>query len=93
MQEIKSQKPYYLGLDICANSIGYAVTDENYNILKYKGEPMWGVNLFDSTNTSSERRGFRHMRRSITRRKWRVRLLQSLFEKPIAEIDANFFIT
>ena len=32
---------YYLGLDIGTNSVGYAVTDGGFNLLKYKGEPMW----------------------------------------------------
>jgi len=34
---------YYLGLDIGTNSIGYAVTDKSYNLLKMKREPMWGA--------------------------------------------------
>ena len=28
-------KKYYLGLDIGTNSVGWAVTDENYNLCKY----------------------------------------------------------
>lgn len=35
-------KMYYLGLDIGTNSVGYAVTDPSYHLLKFKGEPMWG---------------------------------------------------
>ena len=30
-------KKYYLGLDIGTNSVGWAVTDENYNLCKYAG--------------------------------------------------------
>ena len=40
------EKDYYLGLDIGTNSCGFAVTDENYNILKKKGKKLWGVRLF-----------------------------------------------
>ena len=39
---------YYVGLDIGTNSVGYAATDENYNLLKYRQHPVWGVHLFDS---------------------------------------------
>ena len=31
---------YYLGLDIGTDSVGYAVTDENYKPIKFRGEPM-----------------------------------------------------
>lgn len=34
-------KKYYLGLDIGTNSVGWAVTDENYNLYKYAGKRMW----------------------------------------------------
>ena len=40
-------KNYYVGLDIGTDSVGYAVTDERYELCKFKGEPMWGVTLFD----------------------------------------------
>lgn len=33
-------KNYYVGLDIGTDSVGYAVTDEQYNLCKFKGEPM-----------------------------------------------------
>ena len=32
----------FLGLDIGSNSVGWAVTDENYRIKKFKGNLMWG---------------------------------------------------
>ena len=32
---------YYLGLDIGTESIGYAVTDENYELLRFNGKDMW----------------------------------------------------
>lgn len=40
-------KNYYLGLDIGTDSVGYAVADRNYTLLKRKGEPMWGTHLFE----------------------------------------------
>lgn len=33
---------YYVGLDIGTNSVGWAVTDTKYNILRKKGKSMWG---------------------------------------------------
>ena len=44
---------YYIGLDIGTNSVGWAVTDEKYNLIKapvkgkYKNHDMWGIRLFD----------------------------------------------
>lgn len=32
----------FLGLDIGSNSVGWAVTDENYRIKKFKGQPYVG---------------------------------------------------
>ena len=31
------KKEYYIGLDIGTDSIGWAVTDTEYNLLKFKG--------------------------------------------------------
>ena len=85
-------KDYYLGLDIGTDSVGYAVTDPNYALLKYKGEPMWGASLFDAAQTSADRRSHRVNRRRIDRRQQRVALLSELFAKEIVQIDPNFFI-
>ena len=43
---------YYLGLDIGTNSVGWAVTDENYNIERFKKKNMWGIRLFDEAKTA-----------------------------------------
>ncbi len=37
---------YYLGLDMGTNSVGYAVTDTNYNVLKFNRKGMWGGKTF-----------------------------------------------
>ena len=67
---------YYLGLDIGTDSVGWAVTDENYQIIKRKGKALWGVRLFDSAKTAEERRSYRTARRRIERRKQRLNWLQ-----------------
>lgn len=38
----KNSKKYYIGLDIGTNSVGYAVTDEKYNLIRMKGKKAWG---------------------------------------------------
>lgn len=47
---------YYIGLDMGTSSIGWAVTDASYHILRAKGKDMWGVRLFDEANTAADRR-------------------------------------
>ncbi len=88
---MKNQK-YYLGLDIGTDSVGYAVTDEEYNLLKFHGEPAWGVTLFDAASLSAERRAFRTARRRLDRRQQRVQLTQELFAKEITKVDPQFFV-
>ncbi len=83
---------YFIGLDIGTDSVGYAVTDATYALRKFKGEPMWGVHLFEEAMLNDERRGFRTARRRLDRRQQRIKLLQGLFAKEIAETDENFFI-
>lgn len=82
---------YYVGLDIGTDSVGYAVTDENYNLCKFKGDSTWGVTLFDKAKTAAERRGFRTARRRLDRKQERVRLIMDLFAEEICKIDPSFF--
>lgn len=84
-------KPYYLGLDIGTDSVGYAVTDQAYTLLKFKGEPMWGTHLFESGQESAERRMHRTNRRRIDRKQQRLSLVQELFSEEIRKIDPWFF--
>ena len=85
-------KKYYLGLDIGTNSVGWAVTDENYNLCKYAGKRMWGIRLFEGGETAEQRRISRSNRRRLSRKKQRIDLLQELFAEEIAKIDPTFFI-
>ena len=48
------EKNYYLGLDMGTSSVGWAVTDENYNLMRKKGKDLWGVRLFKEAKTSEE---------------------------------------
>ncbi len=86
------RKNYYLGLDIGTDSIGYAVTDEEYNLLKFHGEPAWGSTIFDAASLCDERRGFRVARRRLDRRQQRVQLIRELFAGEINKVDPRFYI-
>lgn len=85
-------KNYYLGLDIGSNSVGYAVTDTEYNLLKFNRNPAWGVTVFDEAALKAERRVRRTTRRRYDRKKERIHLLQELFAPEIAKVDERFFI-
>ena len=82
---------YYLGLDIGTSSLGWAVTDPEYNILECRGKAMWGVHLFEEGKTAAERRMHRCARRRLERRKQRVALLRELFDEEVCKIDPSFF--
>ena len=86
------EKDYYVGLDMGTNSVGWAVTDTDYNIQKFRNKRMWGSRLFDTAQTAAERRSFRTARRRSHRRKERINILESLFTKEIAPVDPNFYL-
>ncbi len=83
---------YYLGLDVGTNSVGWAVTDHDYNLLKCKGNAMWGARLFDEAKDASARRTSRTNRRRIARRKQRLLLLELLFSEEMNKVDPSFFL-
>lgn len=85
-------KKYYLGLDIGTSSVGWAVTDENYNVLKAKGMRLWGSYLFKEGETAAERRKYRSNRRRKSRQKARIDYLQEIFADEIYKIDPSFFL-
>lgn len=86
------RKKYYIGLDIGTESVGWAVTDSEYNLIKVRGKDYWGSYLFDEAKTAAERRGYRTSRRRLARVHHRIMLLQELFAEEIAKIDPTFFI-
>ncbi len=87
----KIEKEYYLGLDIGTDSVGWAVTDLNYKLLRVNSKNLWGVRLFETAETAANRRAFRTARRRLSRRKFRIELLQQLFAPAINAVDPNFF--
>ena len=91
--EINSKKQYNIGLDIGTTSVGWAVTDNNFEIIRKgnKHKPLWGVYLFDEASTAEQRRGFRSTRRRYDRRRERIKLLQDIFQEEINKVDPKFF--
>ena len=84
--------PYYLGLDVGTNSVGWAVTDPDYQLLRFHGNAMWGARLFDEAKDASQRRTARTNRRRLARRKQRLLLLEQLFAPEIEDRDPGFFL-
>ena len=94
MEEKRRQamkEDYFLGLDMGTASVGWAVTDDKYNIVKRHGKALWGVRLFETANTAEERRNFRTARRRTERKKNRIALLQEIFADEISKKDVGFF--
>lgn len=83
---------WYLGLDVGTNSVGWAATDTEYNVLKFNGNATWGIYLFDEAKTAESRRINRTARRRLVRKKQRISMLQEFFAKEIAKVDPQFFV-
>lgn len=82
---------YHIGLDIGTSSIGWAVIGDDFKIKRKKGKNLIGVRLFKEGDTAAERRSFRTQRRRLNRRKWRLKLLEEIFDPYMAEVDEYFF--
>lgn len=82
---------YTLGLDIGTNSIGWAVIDESYNLVKKLKHSLWGVRMFDESHAAAERRTYRNARRRLKRRKERLNYLQDIFADEVKKTDPYFF--
>lgn len=84
--------PYYIGLDCGTNSVGFAVTDKDYNLIKAGSKDMWGSHLFDEAQTAEARRVQRNARKRLNRQKERIKILQAVFAEEIYKIDPTFFL-
>lgn len=85
-------KDYFLGLDIGTDSVGWAVTDKDYNLLRLKGKTAWGARIFDEASDSKARRAFRSNRRRVERRNYRVKVLNDLFFNELSKVDESFLL-
>ena len=86
-----AEKGYFLGLDIGTDSVGWAVTDPEYHLIKRHGKALWGVRLFDPAQPAQERRTYRTARRRLDRQRARIEWLQQVFSQEIAKVDPAFF--
>lgn len=89
--ERRNKREYYLGLDMGVASVGWAVTDKDYNLLRAKGKDLWGIREFDEAKTSEQRRIQRISRRRRQRETARIGLLKDYFHDAIMEKDAGFY--
>lgn len=81
---------YYAGFDIGTDSVGYAVADTDYNLCKFKGNAMWGVDLFEESNSAAERRTLRSARRRGLRKRNRIEWLQMLLMRKFQKLTMLF---
>lgn len=102
------KKNYTISLDIGTNSVGWAVLDDEFNLVKGQKTiktiendqtqtkrnrtNLWGARLFDEGVVAADRRLKRGQRRRIARRKKRLTYLRDLFEESILSFDDSFFI-
>lgn len=89
---MENLQKYFLGLDIGTNSVGYAATGKDYDLLKFRGEPVWGVTTFEEASLAEERRINRASRRRLDRCQQRISMLQEIFAPYICQTDPNFFV-
>lgn len=47
---------YYLGLDIGTDSVGWAVTDDRYEILEFNRKAMWGSTCSNIADDEADHR-------------------------------------
>ena len=81
---------YAISLDIGNASVGWAAFTPNYRLVRAKGRELIGARLFEPAQTAEERRVARTTRRRISRRRWRLHMLDALFDPALSEIDPSF---
>lgn len=82
---------YYGGLDLGTSSVGWALTDENYRLIRKKGKDLWGVRMFDEASSAQDRRTNRVSRRRRARETARIGLVKEYFAEEINKVDAGFY--
>lgn len=87
----KVTEDYIVGLDIGTNSCGWVAINSRNELLRLHGKTAIGAHLFDAGNSAADRRAFRITRRRLKRRRWRLKLLEEIFDPYMTEIDPYFF--
>lgn len=81
---------YYIGLDMGTDSVGWAVTDPEYNLLRAKGKDLWGIREFEEAHTAADRRSKRVARRRHQRQQVMLGIVRTYFEDEINKTDPTF---
>lgn len=84
-------KDYYLGLSMGTKSVGWAVTDTDYNLLRKKGKDAWGVRRFAEAQSCADRTNLRCTRRLKNREKARIDYVRDIFADAVNAADPDFF--
>ncbi|MDR0950377.1 MAG: type II CRISPR RNA-guided endonuclease Cas9 [Candidatus Ancillula sp.] len=88
---LKDNQDYYIGLDCGSASVGWAVTDTSYKVVKINGKSAWGSRLFEEGQTAAGHRTNRSARLRYKRRNKRMRQVREIFEPTINSFDPDFF--
>lgn len=83
---------YYVGLDMGTGSLGGAVTDSQYHLLKVKGKDFWFVREYETAQPQLERRTHRIAKRRLQRHQVRIGLIRSYFAEDVLRHDPLFYI-
>ncbi|MFC6324166.1 type II CRISPR RNA-guided endonuclease Cas9 [Companilactobacillus baiquanensis] len=86
----RKETVYNIGLDIGTNSVGWAISDDNYNLLKAKKMNLWGARKFEEAETAEDRRLNRSARRRYRRRRNRLNWLDEIFSDALFQKDPGF---
>ena len=86
------REDYYVGLDMGTGSLGGAVTDTQYHLLKVKGKDFWFVREYESAKSQLDRRTHRIAKRRLQRHKARIGLIRSYFAEDVLKRDPLFYI-
>lgn len=86
------RKDYYVGLDMGTGSLGGAVTDTQYHLLKVKGKDFWFVREYETAKPQLDRRTHRIAKRRLQRHKARIGLIRSYFAEDVLKHDPLFYI-
>ncbi len=89
---MEQDKKLFIGLDVGTNSVGWAATDQDFNLYRLKGKTAWGARIFDEASDAKTRRTYRTAGRRLARRKERIRLLNTLFDDLLKEKDPTFLV-
>lgn len=92
MNRENAVEDYAVSLDIGNASVGWAAFTPNYRLMRAKGHELIGARLFEPASTAEERRMARTTRRRYSRRHWRLRMLDSMFDQALSEVDPSFLM-